>query len=246
MWVDSDVTYSLEEALLYLKYLNGGFGFYKHTAFHFTRCCLMNWSGLLWCFYYQLFGLSFWRHPFTAEHPLLSKWCNATFQICSDEGVSVRRKEVSRSHLFTKIKTSEHLQRSCLCFLKVNGAFKYENPSSMKAQCMGTLAVRGAKRVKFIYWFVHFPISSFWRHPFTAEDPLASKWWNATFLQICSDEETNSFDGRGGESFHFPENSWLNYSFKQRYGLIWFVSVNQFKLSISMNQFGFCSGIFLY
>ncbi len=26
--------------------------------------------GLLWCFY-QLFGLSFWRHPFTAEHTLL-------------------------------------------------------------------------------------------------------------------------------------------------------------------------------
>ncbi len=24
--------------------------------------------------------LSFWRHPFTAEHPLVSKWCNATFQ----------------------------------------------------------------------------------------------------------------------------------------------------------------------
>ncbi len=34
--------------------------------------------GLLWCFY-QLFGLSFWRHPFTAEHPLVSKWCNATY-----------------------------------------------------------------------------------------------------------------------------------------------------------------------
>ncbi len=27
--------------------------------------------GLLWCFY-QLFGLSFWRHPFTAEHPLVN------------------------------------------------------------------------------------------------------------------------------------------------------------------------------
>ncbi len=41
--------------------------------------------GLLWCFY-QLFGLSFWRHPFTAEDPLVSKWCNATFlQICSVE-----------------------------------------------------------------------------------------------------------------------------------------------------------------
>ncbi len=33
---------------------------------------------LLWCFY-QLFGLSFWRHPFTAEHPLVSKWWNDTF-----------------------------------------------------------------------------------------------------------------------------------------------------------------------
>ncbi len=40
--------------------------------------------GLLWCFY-QLFGLSFWWHPFTAEDPLVSKWWNATFlQICSD------------------------------------------------------------------------------------------------------------------------------------------------------------------
>ncbi len=39
--------------------------------------------GLLWCFY-QLFGL--WRHPFTTEDPLVSKWCNATFlQICSHE-----------------------------------------------------------------------------------------------------------------------------------------------------------------
>ncbi len=34
--------------------------------------------GLLW-YFYQLFGLSFWRHPFTAEDPLVSKWCNATF-----------------------------------------------------------------------------------------------------------------------------------------------------------------------
>ncbi len=34
--------------------------------------------GLLWCFY-KLFRLSFWRHPFTAGHPLLSKWRNATF-----------------------------------------------------------------------------------------------------------------------------------------------------------------------
>ncbi len=24
-------------------------------------------------------GFNGWRHPFTAEHPLVSKWCNATF-----------------------------------------------------------------------------------------------------------------------------------------------------------------------
>ncbi len=29
--------------------------------------------GLLWCFY-QLFGLSFWWHPFAAEDTLVSKW----------------------------------------------------------------------------------------------------------------------------------------------------------------------------
>ncbi len=35
--------------------------------------------GLLWCFYQLFYQLSFWRHPFTAEDPLLSNWCNATF-----------------------------------------------------------------------------------------------------------------------------------------------------------------------
>ncbi len=29
--------------------------------------------GLLWCFH-QLFGLSFWWHPFTEENPLVNKW----------------------------------------------------------------------------------------------------------------------------------------------------------------------------
>ncbi len=38
---------------------------------------------LLWCSY-QLFRLSFWRHPFTAEDPLVSKWCKF-LQICSYE-----------------------------------------------------------------------------------------------------------------------------------------------------------------
>ncbi len=33
---------------------------------------------LLWCFYH-LFGLSFWRHPFTAEDSLLRQWWIETF-----------------------------------------------------------------------------------------------------------------------------------------------------------------------
>ncbi len=48
-------------------------------------------------------------------------------------------------------------------------------------------------------WIVMFLIScldSFWRHPFTAEDAFVSKWCNAAFLQICSDEETNSSTSR--------------------------------------------------
>ncbi len=34
----------------------------------------VNWTGVVWIIvmFLQLFGLSFWRHPFTAEHPLLS------------------------------------------------------------------------------------------------------------------------------------------------------------------------------
>ncbi len=38
------------------------------------QTCTFGWitCGLLWCFY-QLFGLSFWRHPFTAEDQLVSK-----------------------------------------------------------------------------------------------------------------------------------------------------------------------------
>ncbi len=41
----------------------------------------------------------------------------------------------------------------------------------------------------FFYQFLRLP---FWQHPFTAEDPVVSKWCSATFLQMCSDEEANS------------------------------------------------------
>ncbi len=43
----------------------------------------MEWSCVdyLWItvMFYQLFGFLFWRHPFTAEDPSVSKWCNAKF-----------------------------------------------------------------------------------------------------------------------------------------------------------------------
>ncbi len=72
-------------AVLKLKLCNNGFVFYKHAAFYFTKCLLMDrewivWiaCGLLWCFY-QLFEVSFWWHPFTTEHPLLGDlFCEET------------------------------------------------------------------------------------------------------------------------------------------------------------------------
>ncbi len=44
----------------------------------------------------------------------------------------------------------------------------------------------------YLWFFYQLFALSFWWHPFTAEDPLVSKWCNATFLKIFSDEETNS------------------------------------------------------
>ncbi len=54
----------------------------------------MDWSGMdyLWIIvmFCQLFGLSFWRHPFTAEDPLVSKWC---------EAISLKYKQTHLLHL---------------------------------------------------------------------------------------------------------------------------------------------------
>ncbi len=45
-------------------------------SLHKTLIYILELCELLWCFN-QLFELSFWWHPFTAEHPLVNKWCNA-------------------------------------------------------------------------------------------------------------------------------------------------------------------------
>ncbi len=49
------------------KHLNNGVVFHKHAAFVLSRHLTdgLEWCRLLWCFH-QLFGLSFWRHPFTS------------------------------------------------------------------------------------------------------------------------------------------------------------------------------------
>ncbi len=72
MWEDNRAwAFSQVEVLLWIMDSSLKFnGFVSnHAAFRFTTDGL--WScGLLWCFY-QLFGLSFRRHPFTAEDPLV-------------------------------------------------------------------------------------------------------------------------------------------------------------------------------
>ncbi len=57
----------------------------------FNDSSLMNWSGVDDCDFYQLFGLSFWRHPFTASEGMLHfpksvlmkkhLWCWVHFQL---------------------------------------------------------------------------------------------------------------------------------------------------------------------
>ncbi len=90
-------TFSLQEALLWIidSYFGQKQQFKVKTSLFLTSMQLlasqdMNWwtgavwitCELLWC----LFGLSFWRHPFTAEDPSMSMWWNATFpQICSNQ-----------------------------------------------------------------------------------------------------------------------------------------------------------------
>ncbi len=94
MWLDFDVrdnrrrTFQLEEALLWI--MDSYFG--QKWRFEVKNILMMDlfltntqllssqdvnwWTGVVWII---VFLLSFWRHPFTAEHPLLSKWWNATF-----------------------------------------------------------------------------------------------------------------------------------------------------------------------
>ncbi len=97
-WTTWDVFFSLEQALLWImdSYFDQKWWFeiknilimdlFPQTSKQlFTSQDIVWWTGVVWItcgllwWFYQLFGLSFWRHPFTAEDPLVNKWCNATF-----------------------------------------------------------------------------------------------------------------------------------------------------------------------
>ncbi len=81
--------------------------YYKHAAFYFTRCNLLDcicvdYCGLLWCFISCSDSNSDGTHS-TAEEPLVSEWCKATFlEICSDEDKLIYILDVTRVLIFSK------------------------------------------------------------------------------------------------------------------------------------------------
>ncbi len=82
LWTGKYQHFGQKWRLSKLKCFNNGFVSYRHMfLLHKTLIDGLELCGLLvdYCdVFISCFDL-FWRHPFTAEDPLLSKWCNATF-----------------------------------------------------------------------------------------------------------------------------------------------------------------------
>ncbi len=162
-----------------------------------TRFCLQDvnyWSAVDYCDVF--IRLSFWRHPFTAEHPLtliltapihcrasIDSHSDGTHSLQSIHWLSFWRHPFTAEHPLTLILTAPIHCRA-----------------SIDSHSDGTHSLQS------IHWL------SFWRHPFTAEHPLLSKWWMLHFSK--SDEETNSTSGMvwGWTHVYF----WENYPFKRR------------------------------
>ncbi len=66
---------------------------------------------------------------------------------------------------------------------------RYYGQLKVKTYYLQTLSF---SRSRLNYLWCFYQLLSFWRHPFTSEDPLVSKWCDAKCLQFCSNEETNS------------------------------------------------------
>ncbi len=65
---------------------------------------------------------------------------------------------------------------------------------------------------------------SFWRHPFTAEHPLESKWCLAKFLQICFDKETNT-SWMAWRRVHFQQFFIFGWTIPLKYIYIFFILI---------------------
>ncbi len=83
MWLDFDVR---ENIIMLLWIMDSYFSqkqwfevknVLKTDLFQLLSSPDVNWWTVDYCDVF--IRLSFWRHPFTAEHPLLRHWCNATF-----------------------------------------------------------------------------------------------------------------------------------------------------------------------
>ncbi len=83
-----------------------------------------------------------------------------------------------------------------------------------------------------LLWCIY-ELLSFWWHPFTAEDPLESKWCNATFLQICSNKETSSSTPR-------TNWGWVNVQQMFIFGVTISLFCSFIQLTASTVSRGFC------
>ncbi len=104
--------------------------------------------------FYQLFGLSFWRHPFTAEDPLVSKWCNATFlQIYSDEetifSISTSTGLPEGEYIFNKI----HFWEKDFKMYKTWAVYRHDSCSQHKlCYCLNTRKESERERLAVSVW----------------------------------------------------------------------------------------------
>ncbi len=98
----TDQSYSGQKWWIKFKCLN--YGWFLQIYINWFTGVVWITCGLLWCFY-QMFGLSFWRHPFTAEDPLVSKWCNYNFS------KSILMKK--QTHLYLGWSEGEYIFRKC-------------------------------------------------------------------------------------------------------------------------------------
>ncbi len=88
-----------QERNMYRSSLNDGFvSLNTQLSLHKTSIVMWINCGLLWCFH-QLFGRSFWRHPFTAEDPLVSCYIHLMVNLAfwwPEQVISVSKQNILR------------------------------------------------------------------------------------------------------------------------------------------------------